>query len=41
MRSRAPRVRARLTAPDGATIERQAWTRDGSSLDEVLTFQAR
>ncbi len=34
-------LRARLTAPDGATIERQAWTRENSSLDQVLTFQAR
>ncbi len=32
-------ARIRLTTPDGATLERQAWTRQGPSLDEVLTFQ--
>jgi hypothetical protein len=34
-------VRVRLVTPDGGTIERQAWTRDSSSLDDVLTFQSR
>lgn len=34
-------VRARLTPPDGVAIERLAWTRDGATLDEVLTFTDR
>ena len=34
-------IRVRLVTPDGNTIERQAWTRDNSALDEVLTFQSR
>ena len=34
-------VRVRLKTPDGGNIERTAWMRDGSALDEVLTFQSR
>ena len=34
-------LRVRLITTDGATIERQAWTRDNASLNEVLTFQTR
>ena len=34
-------MRVRLVTPDGGTIERQAWTHESSSLDNVLTFQAR
>ena len=34
-------VRARLTLPDGVAIERLAWTRDGATLDDVLTFTDR
>lgn len=34
-------VRARLAPPDAVAIERLAWTRDGATLDEVLTFTDR
>jgi len=38
---RSAAARIQVVTPDGATLERLAWTHNSPALDEVLTFQSR